>query len=284
MTKKKIQIIGATGFLGSKIYQDFSQNYKVTGTYFKNKNPYMRPYDLTKFDLTLFKEIKPNIVIHTAAMTDVDECETNPQKAYQINVEGTKNVIEGCRINNSKLIYISTDFVFDGKAGDYKETDLPNPLNFYAKTKLKAEQIVKDSGLNYIIARVAVLYGQNDSQKFVNWCINKLRNQKQVFLINDHIRTPTLIDDISSALEELIERKFQGIIHITGPEKLSAYQMGIKIAETFGLNKKYIKSITSDKFKQKAERPKDSSLNIEKLQHEGIKMSKFIEGLKKISI
>lgn len=282
VAKTKILIIGASGLLGSKIYEKFSKHYKLIGTYSKNKHDNIYHYGLTKKDLTIFKETKPDIVIHTAGMTKLDPCETNKEEAYKVNVEGTENIVKGCKLNNSKIIYLSTDFVFDGKKGDYKEEDETNPLSYYAKTKLKSEELIKNSGLDYIIPRVAVLYGAKQNNKLVSWCIDQLKNKEYVTLIADHIRTPTLVDNVAEALNVLIQKNKQGTYHIAGSEKLSAFSMGVRIAEVFNFDKKYLKPITSHRFQQIAPRPRDSSLNIEKLQKEGIKMSSFVEGLRKI--
>lgn len=278
----KILIIGASGLLGSKLYEQFSEHYKVIGTYKKNKQECLYHYDLTKKNLTIFKETKPDIVIHAAGITDVDYCETNQEKAYKINVVGTENIIRGCKLNNSKLIYLSTDFVFDGKKGDYTELDVPNPMNYYGKTKFKSEQMVKDSGLDYLILRTSFLYGLKKNKKFVSWCIDKLNNEEYLTLIADHMRTPTFVDDIAEALNTLIIQKRQGIYHLTGSEKLSPFSMAVRIAEVFNLNKKYLKPITSHKLDWAAQRPKNTSLNIQKLQKEGVQMSSFVEGLNKI--
>ena len=282
IAETKILIIGASGLLGSKLYEKLSENYKVIGTYSQNKQEGLRFYDITNKDLTIFQETKPDIVIHTAGITKLDPCETNQELAHKINVEGTENIIQGCKLNNSKLIYISTDFVFDGKKGNYKEEDITNPLSCYGKTKLKSEELVKNSGLDYIIARVAVLYGAKQNNKLVSWCVEQLRKKEYTNLIADHMRTPTLVDDIAEALHILILNKRRGIYHVAGSETLSAFSIGVRIAEEFNFEKKYLKPITSHKFKQIAQRPKDSSLNTEKLQLEGIKMSSFVEGLRKI--
>ncbi|MBU4502674.1 MAG: dTDP-4-dehydrorhamnose reductase [Nanoarchaeota archaeon] len=282
VAKTKILIIGASGLLGSKLYEQLSEQYKIIGTCFKNKAKNLYTYDLAKKNLTIFKETKPDIVIHTAGITDVDYCETNQEEAYKINVAGTEKVIQGCKLNDSKLIYLSTDFIFDGKKGSYIEEDLPNPLNYYGKTKLKSEQLVKGSGLNYIIARTSFLYGSKQNKKFVSWCINKLNNEEYITLIADHMRTPTLVDDIAEALNALILKKRQGTYHLTGSEKLSPFSMAVRIAEIFNFDKKYLKPITSHKLNWAAQRPKNTSLNIQKLQQEGIQMSSFVEGLEKI--
>jgi len=284
MVKTKVLVIGASGLLGSKLYEHFStlQDYQVIGTGLKYHDRGLRYYDITSKDFSLFKETKPDVVIHSAGVTNVDYCEKNQEEAGKVNFEGTENVIEACKLNNSKLVYFSTDFVFDGKKGDYKEEDAPNPLSYYARTKLKSEQIVKNSGLDYLILRVAVLYSAKQNGKFVDWCITQLRTKHYIDLVADHIRTPTLVDDIAQALDFLLKNKKSGIYHVAGSERLSAYSMGLRIAEVFNLEKEYIKPILSNKFKQPAQRPRDSSLNTQKLRSDGIKMSGFVEGLEKI--
>jgi len=279
---KKILVIGASGLLGSKLFEKLSEDFMIVGTYSKNRSGGLYYYDMTDMTSKIFDEVKPDIVIHAAGMTNVDSCEKNKEKAYKINVEGTKNIIYGCKLNESKLIYISTDFLFDGRKGNYDEMDKPNPLNYYARTKLKAENLIRDSGLDYIIARVAALYGARDNEKFVNWCINQLRKEEYITLVADHTKTPTFVDDIAEALRVLIMKNKQGTYNIAGSESISPFSMGVKIAEVFGFDKKYLKPITSHRFVQKAQRPKNTSLNIGKLEKEGIQMSGFAEGLKKM--
>ena len=141
---------------------------------------------------------------------------------------------------------------------------------------------VANSGLDYLIARVAVLYGSQQNKKFVHWCISKLKSKEYTTLVADNIRSPTLVDDIAEALKTLIERDKKGIYHLAGPEQLTPFSMGVRIAEAFGLDKKYLQPMMQYRFKQKALRPKNTSLSIEKLKSEGISMSTFTEGLRKI--
>lgn len=280
--KTKILIIGASGLLGSAFLKKFSEKYETYGTYCNNKFDKGLYYDFTKNDLSIFKKIKPNIVIHSGGITDVDLCEIKKELAYSVNVEGTKNIIEGCRLNDSKLIYISTDFVFDGEKGNYKEDDIPNPINHYAKTKLESENLIKNSGLKYLIIRVSFLYDTKDNKKFIHFVINKLKNNEEVNAIVDHIRTPTLVEDIAYTLEALIRKNRTGIYHVSGSEVLSNYETALKIADVFNFNKKLVKPIYAKDFKQTALRPRNTSLNTEKLKKENIVMSNLTEGLKKI--
>ncbi len=230
---------------------------------------------------TLLKNL-PDVVIHLAAMTDVDKCEIEKARAKKVNVHGTSNLIEACKKISAKIIYLSTDFVFDGKRGYYEEKDDTNPLSYYAKTKLWGEIIVEKSELDYLILRPSVLYGYNDilGRGFVNWVINNLIEREEIRVVIDQVYTPTLIDDIANGIEVLLNRGCSGIYHLAGPQKLSRYEMALIIAKTFNFENSLIHPITASELKQKAIRPIDSSLNIEKIKREGIYMHNFIDGLK----
>ncbi|MBN2052822.1 SDR family oxidoreductase [Candidatus Woesearchaeota archaeon] len=283
-----ILIIGASGFLGYKAYEILSRKYKderkIIGTYSNHAVDKLLPLDITKqssFD-ELKKRLKqmnamPQVVIHTAAISDVDYCELHPADADLINVQGTMNVIKNF---DCKIIYISTDFVFEGNRGHYSEDDKPNPINYYAKSKFEGERVVQKHCKDYIIARVAVLYGHSmNEKKFVNWTIEQLKNNKPIRVVTDQIVTPTLIDDIVNALDVLINQNAKGIFHVAGSETISRYDMAVAVALAFNLDKKLITAVPSSEFKQPAKRPKNTSLNINKIRNLGIKMSSFKEGI-----
>ena len=322
--KIKVVIIGASGTLGSKIYEHFSKNekYKAYGTWCNQLRWGCRKYDITKCDKALFWELTPDIIIHAGGLTNVDYCETNPGETYKVNVKGTENLRACCRfganpawtdelttvLHTSRLVYISTDFVFNGAIGefaekyhpmfvskkkveedskkmDYSENDEPAPINFYGRTKFLSEKLIKNSGLEYLIARVSILYSSN-GKNFVNWAIDKLKRGEKFEAIIDHIGTPTLIDDIAVALEKLIEKNKTGIYHVAGFEGLSRYEMALRIADVFGFGKQLIKPVkyldSKMKDQQAALRPKNTSLSTTKLKNGGILMSNFTEGLLKI--
>jgi|SRR3989338_750161 len=271
----KILITGSNGFLGKKIMDILSKKFDVVGI--------DRESDITKKEaINKIKEIKPDIIIHTAAYTNVDKCEIEQNLCYDINVNGTKNIVEAAKLINAKLIHISTDFVFDGTKENYNEKDIPNPINYYSKTKYDAEEIIKKNP-DHIILRSSVLYGyndENDNPNFFKWVFENLKNNKKIRVVNDQINNATLIDDICYAIIKLINQK--GIFNAVGSEPISRYDFALKIAETFNFNKDLIEEITSEELNQKAIRPKNTSLDISKITSLGIKMSSIEEGLLKI--
>ncbi|MBI2074344.1 MAG: SDR family oxidoreductase [Candidatus Levybacteria bacterium] len=229
------------------------------------------------------------IVLHLAAKADVDGCEKDKEKgkngdAWQINVVGTENIVAACRETNKKIIYISTDFVFDGNApdGGYKEEDEPNPINWYAATKREGEKVVMNSGLPFIIVRIAYPYRAEFALKkdFVRNILSKLKDGTTIKSITDHIMTPTFIDDIACGLGKLIESNSIGIYHLVGSQFVNPYDAAVLIANTFGLDKNLItKTTRQEYFKGRAQRPFNLSLSNDKIQQLGVKMFKFQDGL-----
>ena len=167
------------------------------------------------------------------------------------------------------FVQISTDYVFEGKTGMYKESDETNPASYYGHTKLAAEKIIRGSGLEYIIARSMVLYGKGEKirNNFVTWVIKQLENKKKIQVVNDQKGNPTLVDDLSEAIYRLIDKKEYGIFHIAGNENCSRFEFAQKIAKVFELDSTYIEEISGDKFKQQAPRPENSSFNLDKLNN-----------------
>lgn len=233
------------------------------------------------------------VVILLAAKADVDGCEKDKElsesgDAWKINVLGVKNIVEACRATNKKIIYISTDFVFDGEntpEGGYKENDTPNPVNWYAETKFRGEEVVRNSGLSFIISRIAYPYRREFELKkdFVRAIVERLKSGQTVMAITDHVMTPTYIDDIAYALDRLIETDSTGIFHVTGSQSLTPHDAALLIAEKFGLDKSLIsKTARAEYFAGKAPRPFNVSMNNDKIQKLGIKMRGFAEGLEEI--
>jgi len=283
----RVLIIGASGFVGEKVYNILSKTFEVIGTYSTKKKYDFEQLDISDKDsvLKIIRRIRPDVVIHTAGITNVDFFEENPEEICRVNVQGTKNIIDGCLEIDSKLVYISTDYVFDGEIGDYKEEYKPSPISAYGNAKLEEEELVKKSNLKYLILRISVPYGVNsrdNKQTFEKWVINNLRSNKEIKVIDDQFNTPTLIDDIANAIKKLIELKRTGVYHVTGSERISRYDFAVKIAEVFNLNKNLIKRVKTKDLSWKAKRPKDSSLNISKLKNENIYMSNINEGLNKM--
>ena len=282
-----IIIIGASGFLGGKLYSTFKKlqpKKDIIGTYMNKSIDGMMPLDITdesSFNKLLEKLPSPaELVIHTAALSNVDYCELHQEEAWKINVLGTQNVTKkfGCPI-----IFVSTDFVFNGKRGNYSEDDTPNPINHYARTKLEGEKIIRENCPKHIIIRVAVLYGKSDVKKnFISWVIKELGAGRSISVVTDQVVSPTLIDDIALGMHTLVKKKKQGTFHLCGSQALSRYEMALSIAEAFDLDNELITPIISSELRQAAKRPADSSMSIKKIERLGIKMSSFHDGIRRM--
>ena len=292
--KNKILILGANGFLGSNIIQLRSKNKK----FFKDfsfiaadlhNNNIDKAVPFYHIDIThqedVYKRIvslSPDIIVLTAAMTNVDQNEKDKRLATKINVEGPKNVIKACKQINSKLIFMSTDFVFDGRnKGYYTEEDIPNPISHYGKTKFDAELAIVNSDIDHLICRTAVLYGWNNEKlNFITWVLKKLQDKEQINIVTDQINNPTYVRNLAEIILKLIEKKASGIYHSAGDDALSRYEIAIKCAEVFEHDKKLINPIES--LNQVAIRPKNASLNIAKLKSflgSELKCFSLLEGL-----
>ena len=276
---KTILIIGVNGFLGSNILQLRKTkevrdlNYQFLAADIENSNV---PIDITFYHINItnpqdtlkkIEIISPDVILLTAAMTNVDQNEVDKDLAIAINTEGPKNVLEACKKTDSKLLFMSTDFIFDGisKEGNYNENDTPNPLSYYAKTKYNAEQAIINSEIEYTICRTAVLYGWNKKkQNFITWIINKLQQNEPIQIVTDQLNSPTFVKNLAEILIKLIEKDAKGIYHTVGDCTLNRYEMALKCAEIFNLKKELISPIES--IEQKAIRPKNAGLNISKLK------------------
>lgn len=213
----------------------------------------------------------PDLVIHTAALTNVDACESSKEEARILNVDAVDFLIIACRKISSHLVHLSTDFVFDGEKGPYIESDLPNPLSYYAETKLQAEQLIIDSGISYSIIRTIIIYGvvdDNSRSNVVLWAVNSLRAQKTITVINDQYRSPTLAEDLAGACINAALKKAQGIFHVSGRELMCILDIVKITADYFDLDQKFIQSVSSDQLNQAARRPPVTGFIIEKAQRE----------------
>lgn len=277
---KKILIIGANGFLGSYLLQSKNEGKSTNQKYFiiasdlTNTNiergiPFYR-IDITKSKETIKRivELAPDIVILTAAMTDVDQCEIDKDLAIKVNLEGPKNVLKACEIIHSKLIFISTDFVFDGTKVDgfYIERDIPNPLSHYAKIKYEAELALNNSNIESLICRTAVLYGWYKPRlNYITWILTKLQQKEKISIVTTQINSPTFVRNLAEIILKLIEKEATGIYHTVGDCALNRYEMALKCAKIFNYDSELIVPVSE--FKQKAVRPKNAGLDISKLKN-----------------
>ncbi|MGA2385357.1 MAG: dTDP-4-dehydrorhamnose reductase [Candidatus Bathyarchaeia archaeon] len=269
----KLLITGASGLYGSKLAKTaIEKNVEVFSCDVQES---LVCGNFVKFDVSnkeqvaeAFKRVKPDVVIHAATLTDVDKCELNKEFAWKINVEGTRNIVESARNAGSFLMYISTDYVFNGEKGMYTEQDNPDPINYYGLTKLKAEELVKASG-EYFIARPSVIYGSTPALGKVNfalWLIETLRKGERVKIVTDQWNTPTLNTSLAEMTLEAAMRSLTGTFHLCGATRVSRLEFAQLIAETFGLDKRLIDPVLSSQFSWPAKRPMDSSLDTTKAQ------------------
>lgn len=274
-------LVTGSGLLGEEAIKVLRRDYEVTGTYNSRPKPGTVRLDITNRDNTIvtIAGLKPEAVVHTAAVTNVDYCEDHPEEALAANATGTKNVVDGARKAGSKLIHVSTDYVFDGARGMYREDDAVNPISIYAVTKLIGEYYVKDLP-GFAIARTSVVYG-NARQNFVSWVRDSLRQGMEVSIVTDQYASPTLALDCAEAISALLRNNASGIYHTAGCERISRFGFARKIATFYGLDENLIKPVTSEALKQKARRPTDSSLDVSKISPHH-RMLNVMEGLRKM--
>src|SRR5450759_1385273 len=276
----KVMVTGASGLLGSALLRVAQSDVIAVAAY--NSHPLNGglQMDITKqaqVNATVSR-VAPDYVIHTAAFTDVDACETEPQRAWDINALGTKNVAEACEEHGPRLIYVSTDYVFDGEEGPYSEEAPTRPINVYGESKLAGERFTLNSSVN-AIARVCVLYGPN-KPNFVTWVINSLRSHTPINVVTDQYNTPTYVGNCARALLRMCALGLTGVYHVSGREQLNRYAFACAIADVFALDKKLINEISTDTLQQQARRPMNSSLRVEKAERAlGVRLANVHEGL-----
>ena len=283
-TKEKILVSGGLGLVGSRIVELLSDKYDLS---LHSRSNGFEITDLKSFS-SLDRDAK--YFLHLAAKADVDGSELEKELAensevWKINVNGTKNVADFCHENNIKVIYISTDFVFDGekKEGDfYTEEDIPNPVNFYAKTKYEGEKAIQNSGAEYAIIRIAYPYRKEFEAKkdFVRAILERLKQGLPIKAIIDHIMCPTFIDDIAIVIDKIIETGGSGIYHAVGGTPLTPYDAALKMQEVFDLDKSLIGTTTRNEFFEgKARRPFNLYLKNARIENLGVEMRTFEKGL-----
>jgi len=260
-------VTGSAGLVGQQVVKDLSKSNQVFSCYNESKpeNGDSVKMDLKNYELvsSVLTEIKPDVVIHLGAMTGVDICEKEKTAASEINTKATEIIAKECLKLNSFLVYVSTDYVFDGNFGMYKEGDVANPLGFYGKSKLEGEKAVQNFSTNWCIARTSTPFGLHPTKKsFPMWVIENLQKQKQIDVLIDQFTSPTYIPNLSRMLIEISERRITGIIHAAGASKISRYQMASMVSDKLNLDGTLLKQISMNKMKWVAQRPKDSSLDV----------------------
>lgn len=293
---KTILVTGSNGLLGQKIIYALRNRSDVKcistskgANRMKERSGYIyESLDIT--DRTQVLEVigkhKPDAVINTAAMTNVDACENNREEAWAMNVTAIEYLIEACKTYHSQLIHLSTDFVFDGLNGPYVETDEPNPVSFYGHTKYEAERLVQASGIKWAILRTIIIYGvvdDNSRSNVVLWAINSIRQKKTITVINDQFRSPTLAEDLADACISAAMKGASGIYHVSGTEVMNILDIVKIVADYFDLDTSYIQPISSASLNQPAKRPPVTGFIVEKAMRDlDFRPHTFLEGLAQI--
>jgi dTDP-4-dehydrorhamnose reductase len=303
----KIFGIGASGLIGSRVAELFADSYPM------NNLSLETGFDIRKSEMVdreIGQDTAASVVILFSAKTDVDGCEKdketdqavlqkdkNEQEAFfrdnptawAINVFGTQNVVNSCKKAHKKLIYISTDFVFDGNnppPGGYKETDMASPSSWYGKTKYEGEKVVEQSGLDYLIIRTAFPYRQDVfalKKDLVHIFLGLLEKKQPFQVVADALITPTFVDDFAMALKTLLDKNEKGIYHVVGSQSLSAYDAVLIMANEFGFDQSLVgKNTAAELYQGRAPRPFHSIINNAKIQALGVKMRTFAEGIKEL--
>lgn len=291
----RVLLTGANGFLGYYLSKQLiERGHAVIAT---GRGDCRLPFTTNQFfiyasmDFTdpfavhdVFEKYKPEIVVHAGAMSKPDECEQNQWQAYVTNVEGTVTMLMNAEEHKCFFVFVSTDFIFDGTKTMYHEEDIPGPVNFYGKTKLEAEAAVKEYVYDWSVVRTILVYGKPVSGKgnILTIVKEKLERGEDYSVVNDQVRTPTYVEDLASGIIAVIEKKATGVYHISGKNVLTPYEMAVKVADCFALNKSLIKKVTSGDLSQPARRPAKTGFDISKARNNlGYNPVSFEEGLQR---
>ena len=287
-------ILGANGFTGRRILRRLTQRKEHT-LFACSLHPDILAEEGYRFETldmldyiatdTLLNDFQPEVIVNASALSVVDYCEQHPEEAFAMNVSAVKHLAEYCQAHECRLIHLSTDFVFDGtQTRPYTETDTPNPLNYYGKTKRWGEEAIEQTCKDYAIVRVEVVYGKplnGQHGNIVHLVKNRLENGQGIRVVADQFRSPTYVEDIARAIELLLPSRYQGIYHICGGETLSVADIAHRVAKHFGLDESLIESVTTKEMNEATPRPLYSPMNTQKAFRElGYEASLLEEGLR----
>ncbi|HCS21391.1 MAG TPA: NAD(P)-dependent oxidoreductase [Bacteroidetes bacterium] len=290
---KKVLITGSNGLLGQKLSDLYLTlpdcSFLATGTGMNrhpagDKVPY-QTLDIrdAKAVMDLFMEFRPDCVIHTAAMTNVDQCESEKEACWDLNVHAVASIVDACNTVNAHLIHLSTDFIFDGKAGPYSETAMPNPISYYGESKLAGEKLVQEKAQNWAIVRTVLVYGiVNDMSRsnIVLWAKGALEAGKAINVVTDQFRSPTLAEDLAMGCRLIEKQKARGIYHISGKDFMSVYELVERVAIFWNLPMDNVNPSDSSGINQPAKRPPITGFIIDKAIRElGYAPHSFEEGM-----
>ena len=229
-------------------------------------------YDVDLLDkkalTNILTQISPDVIIHTAAMTNVDACELHQEECDRMNIEVVANILEYCHTKDVYLVHLSTDFIFDGKKGTiYMEEDIADPVNYYGLSKWKSELMIRESNVPHAILRTILVYGLvdgNDRSNIVLWVKNSLENKKEINVVTDQLRMPTYAEDLAEACWLAVEKEARGVFNVSSNQLMSIYEIALAVADTFGLDKKLIHPVRTNALSLPANRPLSTGFDLNK--------------------
>jgi dTDP-4-dehydrorhamnose reductase len=278
----RVLVTGANGLLGQALVRTLSSapRYDVLASardallFAEDVSCGYTPIDITDFNRVrqAFEDFSPTVVVNCAAMTQVDVCETEREQCWRVNVEAVENLASMCRITGARFVQVSTDFVFDGEGGPYRETDRPSPINFYGKSKLASENVSREAGEErWAVVRTILVYGKESRlsrSNFLLWVANELTAGRSIAVVTDQVRSPTYNVDLAHGIERLIRKRGAGIYHMGGNEMLTVFDFAGRIAEILGLDQSLILPTDSSRFSQPARRPLRTGFDLAKAVRE----------------
>jgi dTDP-4-dehydrorhamnose reductase len=279
-------VLGGSGFLGGKVAALASESFKVVATHrgTKPKIPGVAFVDLSKErveqGMALVRKTKPSAVVDTAAMNDVDRCEGERDLAWQVNAGSTGSLARVALDIGARYLFVSTDFVFDGKKGRYREQDVPRPVNYYGETKLAGEHAVLAATADHLVARPSLIYGWDDTRlNFATWVLSSVRGGKSIDVATDWMRSPTFADSLAAGVLQLLKVPDGGVYHLAGADAISRYDFAVRLVNAFGLDPEMVRPVRSADLHLKASRPADSSLSSAKAKRHRIAVLSADEGI-----
>jgi len=290
---KRILVTGSNGLLGQKITEKIlaeGQFELVATSVGANRYPVTEGYTYAEMDILnpgnvqrVVEQYQPDAIIHTAAMTNVDTAEAQQELAYALNVKAVKTLVDISLAHNIQLVHLSTDFIFDGAEGPYDELAAPNPLSYYGKTKLEAEEVIKNSQCRWAILRTIIVYGiVNDASRsnIVLWAKGALEKGEPINVVNDQWRMPTLAEDLADCCLLAVEKDAYGVYNASGKDMMSISELVGRVADFWGLDKSLINEVSGATLKQTAKRPARTGFILDKTIHDlDYQPRSFEEGL-----
>lgn len=289
----KILVTGSNGLLGQKLVHKLSKDPEVeliATSRGENRLKEASGYTYRSMDITnktevteIIGELQPDVVINTAAMTNVDACEAQKEQCHALNVDAVQYLVEACMAYNTHLVHLSTDFIFDGEDGPYDEEAEPNPLSYYGKSKLMAEEIIQKSEVKAAILRTVLVYGIAEDMSRSNivlWAKGALEQGKKINVVDDQFRSPTLAEDLADGCILAAKKKAEGIYNISGEDQLSVLEIVWHVADHWNLDKSIITAVSSNTLNQPAKRPPKTGFILDKARRDlGYNPHSFQQGL-----